>query len=199
METSTLTTANPATKPYPKMTAEEYLTFERASPDKHEWINGHLSPMSGASEPHNQIKNNLSFYIRLVLNKKGFRVYESDMRVNNPRRKGYFYPDIVVVQGKPVLADGQFDTLLNPVLIAEVLSEGTEAVDRGEKLEAYCSIPSLNEYLLVASDKTSLTHYQRMDEKNWKVNFLGEAGDSLSLLNGLVTVQMGEVYEEVDR
>ena len=198
METLTLITAHPAS-PFPKMTAEEYLAFERASPEKHEFIDGTLFPMSGASEPHNQIKNNLSFYIRLALNKKGFRIYESDMRVNNPFRKGYFYPDIVVVQGKPILADGQFDTLLNPVLIAEVLSAGTEATDRGEKLEAYCGIASLNEYLLVAADKTSLTHYQRIDENSWKVTFLSQADESLSLLNGLVTVQMSEVYEEVDR
>jgi Uma2 family endonuclease len=139
--------------PITGMSREEYLAFERASFEKHEYRGGEIVAMSGAKRNHNIIAWDLGGELRNKLKGRDCRVYPGDLRVFLPREDLYAYPDLVVVCGKPEFQDEVFDTLLNPVLIIEILSETTEAYDRGDKSQAYRSITTLNEYALVSQDR----------------------------------------------
>ena len=129
--------------------------FERkALPDteiiRHEYINGELIAMSGASRAHNLITGNISGELRTLLKGSRCETYANEMRVSTPTTTSYFYPDVVVVCEEPRFEDDVFDTLLNPIILVEVLSPSTEVYDRREKFAHYRQLPSLQEYLLVA-------------------------------------------------
>lgn len=120
----------------PRLTAEEYLAIERHAETKSEYLNGEMFPMTGGSFRHNVIVANLVGEIHPQLKGRPFTVVPSDLRVRVSATGLYTYPDVAVVSGAPVLEDREFDTLLNPTLIIEVLSPTTEAYDRGEEAQA---------------------------------------------------------------
>ena len=140
------------------LTPEEYLAFERKATTKHEYLNGQIVAMSGASFAHTFITANIANQLYNQLIGGECRVVTSDMRVKASKTESYFYPDVVVICGEPLAEDNVFDTLLNPTVIVEVLSPSTEAYDRGEKFEHYKQIASLKEYLLVSQDAVSVAH-----------------------------------------
>jgi hypothetical protein len=116
-------------------TDEEYLTFEREAEEKHELIDGEIVAMAGASRRHNLIGTNTTVALGVQLRGKGCELYANDMRVR--MRKGrYSYPDVVVVCGEPQFADEEFDVLLNPTVVIEVLSKSTrfrdKTIERGD-------------------------------------------------------------------
>jgi len=158
--------ALPKTKHY--ITPEEYLAFERECIDqKHEYFDGEIFAMSGASFRHTLIAASLGRMINNQLFKRNCSAVSSDLRVNIPETGLYTYPDIVVVCGEPEFEDQVFDTLLNPVIIIEILSKSTENYDRGKKFENYRKIKSLQEYLLVSQEEIHIEHYQRQDNNVW--------------------------------
>jgi Uma2 family endonuclease len=179
------------------ITAAEYLAAERKSPERHEFFNGEIIPMTGASRPHNLIANKISRLLGNVLDELDYEVYQSDMRVHNPALASYSYPDVVVVKGVPQLIDDQFDTLLNPVLIIEVLSPGTESYDRSDKALAYRQLPSLREYLLVSQDKAVVEHWVRLSEHKWQVEEIKGLDATLRLLDGTCEIKLADVYRKV--
>ena len=133
------------TKPF--ITPEEYLERERAAEFKSEYYNGEIFAMSGGSRNHVLIAGNCQMALRSALKDKGCLVFQSDLRVHIPSNDLYTYPDVVVVCGEEQYLDNQKDTLVNPVLVVEVLSPSTESYDRGQKFEFYRSIASLQEYV----------------------------------------------------
>src|SRR5690606_7579846 len=135
--------------PKKRLTAEEYLEFERSSEIKHEFYNGRVFAMAGAKRRHNLIALNIGSEIRSNLKGKDCEAYPSDMRVLVAEFGLYTYPDVSVVCGKPEFQDDVLDTLLNPVLLIEILSDSTESYDRGRKFQHYRSIETLKEYVLV--------------------------------------------------
>ena len=149
------------------MSQEEYLEFERGSNEKHEYLNGQVSAMSGAKRNHNKIVANLSGLLWQDLKEKNCEFYPNDMRVFVPKTGLYTYPDLVVVCGEPEFQDTVPDTLLNPVLLMEVLSESTEGYDRGRKFQHYRSIESLKEYLLVSQDEARIEKYIKQGDGFW--------------------------------
>lgn len=179
------------------ITAAEYLAAERKSPERHEFFNGEIIPMTGASRPHNLIANKISRLLGNVLDELDYEVYQSDMRVHNPVSESYSYPDVVVVKGAPQLMDDQFDTLLNPVLIVEVLSPGTKSYDRGEKAAAYRQFRSLHEYLLVPQDEAVVEHWVRLTENKWQVEEVKGLDATLRLLDGTCEIKLADVYRKV--
>ena len=136
-------------QPKPRLTPEDYLALERSADFKSEYFDGEIFAMTGASEPHNTIVANTLSEIRQQLKKRPCKVYANDMRVKVDPTGLYTYPDVVVVCGKARLEDAHLDTLLNPTLIVEVLSDSTEAYDRGRKFEHYRKLESLAEYVLI--------------------------------------------------
>ena len=134
-------------------TPEEYIALERKAHFKSEYFDGHIIAMSGASRQHNLIVTNISGELHVQFKGRGCEVYTNDMRVRPSPRDTYVYPDVVVVCGEPEFEDDVFDTLLNPILIVEVLSPSTERRDRGEKFTRYKHLAALQEYVLVSQDK----------------------------------------------
>ena len=183
------------------LTPEEYITLERkAVPDaetvRSEYINGEVINMSGASLAHNLITGNIfgQLYTRL----RGGRciVFANEMRVSIATAKSYFYPDVSVVCEEPRFEDDVFDTLLNPIVIVEVLSPSTEAYDRGEKFAHYRQLPSLQEYILVAQDQIRVEHYRRQ-ERQWIFTDFGMHDEVLSLPSLQCELPLPDIYERV--
>ena len=142
-------------------TPEEYIALERKAEFRNEYLSGQIVPMSGGSYNHSLIVTNILGELHHQFKGQGCEVLTHSMRVRAIPRDTYFYPDVVVVCGEPEFEDDVFDTLLNPIVIVEVLSPSTEAYDRGEKFTRYKHIASLQEYLLVSQDKVSVEHHRR--------------------------------------
>ena len=153
-----------STQPKPSLTAEEYLAIERDSEERHEFFNGEMFEMGGASEPHNLIVSNICRELGNQLKETPCRAYVNDMRVKVDESGLYTYPDFVVVCEPPRFEDEVLDTLLNPLVIGEVLSKSTENYDRGKKFEHYRKIPTLKECLLIAQDEMHVEHFVRQDD-----------------------------------
>jgi Uma2 family endonuclease len=149
------------------LSTEEYLALERQAEYKSEYVDGVMYAMEGGSERHNLITANLIISIGVQLRERPCRVYPSDLKVRVPNSKRFFYPDVSVVCGETKFADDERDVILNPVLIAEVLSESTAAYDRGKKFLSYQQIDSLQEYLLVSQDEILIEHYVRQETDAW--------------------------------
>src|SRR5689334_17788040 len=115
-----------------KMTPEEYLAFERASEQKHEYVDGEIFAMAGGTREHNLIAANVVGELRSALLERPCEVYGSDQKLKTPAGK-YHYPDVSVICGPPVFEDETRDVMLNPRAIVEVLSDSTERYDRGDK------------------------------------------------------------------
>jgi Uma2 family endonuclease len=178
-------------------TPEEYLTIERQSSIKSEYLAGKIYAMAGASLAHNIITGNVVGEFYAQLRGKPCSTCPSDMRVHVPNTGIYTYPDVTVVCGEPECADHHGDILLNPTVIVEVLSPSTESYDRGEKAEHYRQIASLTDYLLIAQDRPRIEHYARQPGDGW---LLTEAVglEGAVVLNSLgCTLRLHDVYDRV--
>lgn len=180
-----------------KYTAGEYLAMERESAEKHEFLDGNIYVMAGASRRHNLIVLNLGGELRNALRGRPCETYPSDMRVRVSATGLYTYPDVTVVCGEPEFEDDAVDTLLNPTVLVEVLSPSTADYDRGAKFEHYRSLPSVREILLVDQDRVHVMRYQRQDDGNWLLSETREVTDSIELSSLAVELELSEVYARV--
>ena len=179
------------------MSEAEYLEFERHSTIKHEFFNGQIFAMTGASISHNRISSNINGILHRQLRNKDCEAFVSEMRVYVPTTGLYTYPDISIVCGDPLLQDNVFDTLLNPLILIEILSPSTEAYDRGEKFQHYRSIASLREYLLIAQHQAHIDHYRLNDHNQWVLTDKVGLEATLELESISCTLPLAEVYEKV--
>jgi Uma2 family endonuclease len=154
--------------------------------------------MLGATVNHNKITINFLVLLNVLLKGKGCRAYGSDLRLHIPSNTLYTYPDISVVCGKEHLLDKHFDTLLNPVFIAEVLSVSTRDYDTGGKFALYRSIESLKEYWTISSFEYRLQKFVRNEANNtWILSETINPADSMQLESLALTVSMQELYDSV--
>ncbi len=179
-----------------RMSEAEYLEFERISEIKHEFLDGEIFAMSGASRPHNLICVNLIRMISTQFRGGDCEVYPSDMRVKISAGK-YTYPDVSVVCGDATFIDDDLETLTNPSIIIEVLSPSTEGYDRGKKFQHYRKMPSLQEYILVAQDHIHLEHYKLQADGVWGLVDLEGAQAVLEFSTIPCTLPLTEIYERV--
>jgi Uma2 family endonuclease len=184
--------------PQTKLTPEEYLTLERNSEERHEYFGGEIFAMSGAKRNHNKITTNLSGLVWQHLKGKNCENYSSDMRVFVPETGLYTYPDLIVVCGEPKFQDEVFDTLLNPVLLIEVLSDSTEGYDRGKKFQHYRSIESLQEYVLVAQDEARIEKYVKSGAGFWVLSDAVGLDAEIKFDSIDCIIALREVYDKVD-
>jgi Uma2 family endonuclease len=184
-------------QPKPFLSPEEYLAIERESETRSEYLGGEMFAMSGGSRQHNLIVTNLVRELSLQLKLRPCEVYTNDQRVRVPETGLYTYPDVVVVCGEPSFEDESVDTLLNPVLIVEVLSSTTEAYDRGKKFEGYQTIASLAEYVLVAQDKARVEQYLRQDGGHWLFTATSGRERSVALASIQCELALEEIYDKV--
>jgi Uma2 family endonuclease len=184
-------------RPAKRYTVEEYLAMERASTEKHEYYRGEIFAMSGASLRHNRIQMNFLREVGLFLKGKGCDVFGSDLRVHIPSNGLYTYPDAVIVCGEPQLGDTEMDTLLNPGVIVEVLSKSTQSYDRGDKFNLYRAIPSLKEYILIASEAVGVEHYTKQENDTWVLKEYKQLQDSLPVKTIAFSLPLSEIYAGV--
>jgi Uma2 family endonuclease len=180
-----------------RMSPEEYLSRERAAEYKSEYFAGEVFAMVGASEEHNLIVTNLIVELGSQLKKRPCKVYPSDMRVKVSPTGLYTYPDVVVVCREARFEDKHSDTLLNPTLLVEVLSESTEGYDRGRKFEHYRKVESLLEYLLVSQSSYKIEQYVRQPENRWLFSEISDLQGVLQLPSVQCSLPLAEVYDKV--
>ena len=180
------------------LTPEEYLTWERKQPFKNEYHNGQIIAMSGASRGHNRITVDITIQLGNQLMDSDCEVFASEMCVRTSPEVSYFYPDVIVVCGEPRFEDDTFDTLLNPILVVEVLSPSTATFDRGEKFEHYKQLASLQEYLLISQDSVRVEHYC-LRETQWNRNTFQRLEDVLPLVSIGCEVSLRTIYRRVVR
>jgi Uma2 family endonuclease len=186
-----------ASNPITKVTAEEYLALDRAAEFRSEFLDGEIVAMSGGSMRHSAVKVNLAGEVRLALRGTGCRAFNSDLRVRvSPSM--YTYPDLTIVCGKPLAADGREDILLNPTVIFEVLSPTTEYYDRGLKFQRYREIESLADYILVDQDQTRIEQFTRGDANTWTLHDYQRPDEALLIPSIGISLPLSAIYEGIE-
>jgi Uma2 family endonuclease len=183
----------------PHIRPEEYLEQERKAGFKSEYCNGETFAMAGASIRHALIITNLVSEFGTRLRGGPCKVFSTDLRLAVSPAGPYTYPDVMVVCGKEELLDQKSDTLLNPILLIEVLSDSTKDYDRGEKFEQYRRLKSLREYWTVAQDKIHIEQHVRQHGQQWLLTeYFG--ANSHKLKSDALGIEIGvaEIYEGVD-
>lgn len=181
------------------MTLEEYFALEASSAEKYEYYSGYARAMTGASVRHNRITLNIATQLTVTFDDNPCQVFVSDLRVQLAAHDKYVYPDVSVVCGEPdIMKNGGLDTLLNPVVIFEVLSPSTAASDRGEKFAMYREVESLQEYVLVEQHTMRVEHYARQEGGKWLLtDYQGaDAVVNLSAIGAVLSLR--DVYRRVD-
>lgn len=177
------------------MTPDEYLAMERSSLDiKHEFFNGEIFAMVGAKINHIRINANLTGELRNKFkgNNSTCEVLPNDMRVKI--ETGYVYPDIAISCGDAKFEDNKFDTLTNPIVIMEILSDSTEAFDRGKKFAYYRTIPTLQAYILVSQDEYHVEQYIRRNNGKWEYCSYKGADQILKIESVNCELPLSEIY-----
>ncbi|MAU08492.1 MAG: hypothetical protein CL607_01625 [Anaerolineaceae bacterium] len=180
------------------VTEEEYLAFEQDSEIKHEYAAGQIIAMTGASREHLLINHNVSRVLGNQLVERPCEVYSSDLRVQVTASGAYRYPDIVVVCGEPEFVPPRPNSLLNPTLIIEILSDSTAEIDYRHKLAEYRRIPTLQEYLLISQDAPRIERYLKQDEQNWLYTELTGLDQQLALPSIDCTLLFSDVFYRID-
>ncbi len=179
-------------------TPEEYLEVEINSQERHEYIDGEIVLMAGGMPNHNIIAGNFHTAINFALKRQPYRVFITDQRLWIPRRRIYTYPDVMVIQGELQLQEGRKDTVINPVMIAEVLSDSTEAYDRSGKFAAYRTIPTFQEYILIDQFNLHVEQYYKTEPRKWIFSeYDGEAA-MLTLSSVPLEISLADLYDKVD-
>jgi len=181
-----------------RFTATEYLSMERAADMKHEFAFGEIYAMSGASARHVSIVSNIVGELRNQLRPRPCQVYSTDLRLSVNAIQRYTYPDVMVVCDKPQFLDKELDTLLNPDLIVEVLSESTRNYDRGDKFQQYRGIPSFREYLLVDQAKAHVERYSKQSDGTWSLWETDDMNASIELDSVGAKLPLNEIYFKID-
>lgn len=186
-----------SSQPKKQLTPAEYLALERRAEFKSEYFAGEMFAMAGASQRHNLIAANIIRALGNQLLERPCSVYPSDMRVKIGKINKYTYPDIMVVCGEERFEDEQHDALLNPMVIIEILSESTEAYDRGKKFEHYQSLESLREYVLISQDPYRVEQYVRQDDRTWTYSEFHQAEEIVHLPTIDCTLPLKDIYAKV--
>jgi Uma2 family endonuclease len=180
-----------------KLTVMEYLVAERAAERKHEYYQGEIFAMAGASREHNSIKDNLIVHLGVQLLPTSCRTRSSDQRVAVANATFFTYPDIVVLCGEGEYADEDRDTLLNPKVIFEVLSPTTQKYDRNEKFKLYQAIESLEEYVLVHPREAKLERFHRHEDGSWQSETFAGLTTIFEMQSVSVRIPLQAIYDRV--
>jgi len=185
-------------EPIPLISETEYLEGERLSEIKHEYYQGEIFAMAGVSERHNLIVMNVIGELRYQLKGKPCRPYPGDMRLKIEETGLYTYPDVMAVCGERQFGDEKQDTLLNPDVIIEVLSDSTESYDRGNKFQNYRRIASLKEYVMISQKQRKIEKYARSHDGRWILSETDENHPAIFLESIGCELELSEIYDKVD-
>lgn len=179
-------------------TQEEYLELETGAEYKSEYYDGQILPMAGGTPNHNQIVLNFGAALNFALKGQAYRVFASDLRLCIPQKRLYTYPDVMVVAGRLDLAEGRRDTITNPIMIVEVLSESTANYDRGEKFKLYRHINSLKEYILIEQSEMHIEQFSKTADNKWLLSEYDGKDTVLTLTSIQFQTALLDIYDKVD-
>ncbi len=179
-------------------TREEYLALEETAEYKSEYYRGEIFAMAGTSATHNRIVLNAASFLDRELPKKGCDVFASDVRLQVESKDLFTYPDLMIVCGKPQYYENRDDTITNPMIIFEILSESTKNYDRGEKFEFYRAIPTLKEYVLVDQYKIHVEHFSIIEAGKWILTEYNDVHNELKLAAVDLTIPLQAIYNRVE-
>ncbi len=175
----------------------EYLIREKDAIDKHEYYQGEIYSMAGTTLQHDRIDKNLIGIINPFLKGKLCNVFGNDIRVHIPSNTLFTYPDVFIICGKAELQDNQFDTVLNPSVIFEILSRSTRKYDKLEKFSLYRSIPSFSEYILIDSEKIEVEHYLKNNDNTWTL-FVYNKPEQIFIIKKIeMQISLSDLYDGV--
>ena len=175
-------------------TADNYLAWEPAQLDRHEYLDGEMFAMAGAEDRHATVTMNAAFALRQHLSGSPCRTYMSDMRLHVAAANSYFYPDVLVTCSALDLASPLVKT--EPKLIIEVISPSTAAYDRGLKFSHYRRLASLEEYLLIDLDTRSTDCYRKGADGLWVLHPFAR-GESVSLASVALEFSAAQLFADV--
>ena len=179
-----------------QISEEDYLRLEAASPFKSEFVSGHIYAMTGASLRHNVIALNMATILRAHLRGSPCRAFMSDAKLRVAKFNSYYYPDVMVTCDPRYQRVSSGDSMIeSPRLIVEILSTSTEATDRREKLQAYRSLPSLLEYVLVSQESAAIEIHRRQGDIGWQIITLSP-GDPVEFSSVELTTDFAALYDE---
>ncbi|MEL6352212.1 MAG: Uma2 family endonuclease [Cyanobacteria bacterium J06627_28] len=190
-----MTAATVGTKTY---TAEEYLTLEIESDTRSEFRNGEIVAMTGGTPAHNRLAGALYALIWFELRKKPYTVFVTDQRLWLPTMNLYTYPDLMIMADPVVLKPGRKDTVINPMLIAEVLSDSTEAYDRNKKFEHFRTIETFQEYVLIDQYRPHVERYEKQTTNQWLFTEYSGLEASFTLSSVGMDIALADLYEAIE-
>lgn len=176
---------------------EEYLALEEVADYKSEYIDGQIFPMTGGSTDRNQIAGNFYAELNFAFKKLDYRVYMGDVRLWIAKRRIYTYPDVMIVAGEPEYFNNRIDTIVNPKAIIEVLSESTKGYDKSGKFEAYRTLPSFEEYILIDQTKVHIEQFYKTGKKRWSFGEYDAEDEALALNSVEFQIPLDDIYNKV--
>ena len=179
-------------------TPDEYLALEETAEGKSEYYKGEIFAMSGGSANHNRIVSSINAFFHSGLRGRRCESFTSDMRVQVKAHGLFTYPDAMIICGQPEFWNNRNDTVTNPILIVEVLSESTKDYDRGQKFEFYRTIPTLRDYVLIHQDRVHIEYYHKLEDGRWLLTEIGDPEALLILETVDLTLPVRSIYERVD-
>ncbi|MEH2282490.1 MAG: Uma2 family endonuclease [Nostoc sp.] len=178
-------------------TPEEYLELEEAADYKSEYIDGQIIPMAGGTVNHNQIALNLSTELNFAFKKQNYRVFMGDIRLWILQKRTYTYPDVMILAGEPEFFNNRKDIILNPQIIVEVLSKSTKGYDREDKFQAYRTISTFQEYLLIDQTRIHVEQFSKTGKKQWTLREYDEEDEAIALVTVPFEISLQDLYNKV--
>ncbi|MBN3882116.1 MAG: Uma2 family endonuclease [Nostoc sp. JL34] len=179
-------------------TPEEYLELEEAADYKSEYIDGQIIPMVGGTINHNQIALNLSTELNFAFKKQNYRVFMGDVRLWIPQKLTYTYPDVMILAGEPEFFNNRKDIILNPQIIVEVLLKSTKGCDREDKFQAYRTISTFQEYLLIDQTRIHIDQFSKTGKKQWTLREYDEEDEAIAFVTVPFEISLQDLYNKVN-
>ncbi|QLE43378.1 Uma2 family endonuclease [Nostoc sp. C052] len=178
-------------------TPEEYLELEEAAKYKSEYIDGQIIPMAGGTINHNQIALNLSTELNFAFKKQNYRVFMGDVRLWITQKRTYTYPDVTILADEPEFFNNRKDIILNPQIIVKVLSKSTKGYDREDKFQAYRTISTFQEYLLIDQTRIHVDQFSKTGKKQWTLREYDEEDEAIALVTVPFEISLQDLYNKV--
>ncbi|WP_375468220.1 Uma2 family endonuclease [uncultured Nostoc sp.] len=178
-------------------TPEEYLELEEAADYKSEYIDGQITPMAGGTANHNRISLNLSAALNFAFRQQDYEVFMGDVRLWISQNHIYTYPDVMILAGEPEFLNNRTDIITNPQVIIEVLSKSTKGYDREDKFQAYRTISTFQEYLLIDQTRIHVEQFSKTGKKQWTLREYDEEDEAIALVTVPFEISLHDLYNKV--
>ncbi|BAY61653.1 hypothetical protein NIES22_17200 [Calothrix brevissima NIES-22] len=178
-------------------TPEEYLELEEAADYKSEYIDGQIISMAHESVNHNMIGGNFAAALNFAFKKLDYEVFFFQLRLWIPNKRIYTYPDVMIVAGEIEFYKNRTDVIVNPQVIIEVSSKSTKTYDSHDKFEAYRTIPSFKEYLLIDQNRIYVEQFSKTGKKQWALREYDEEDEAISLVTVPFEISLQDLYNKV--